>query len=257
MKKRITLSILGILIIGAGIFFYVATKPLPAKAPGTADASGLSGTTYIEHATYYDITVNYASSTPLLAKVGAAANTSAVVAMKKFASDTITQFKTDGNFTHLTPADVKTMGFGDGRKEKLQIVYMIASSPRTISYIDMIYEDTLGAHGNTFFKTFTFDTTTGASLTLADIFLPGSDYLSNLSQISRAKLPGIIGDGAQVDMIAEGTKPEAASFSNFFFDGKEFVVLFSPYEVAAYAAGPQTLRIPLSDLTSILKPEYR
>ena len=57
-------------------------------------------------------------------------------------------------------------------------------------------------------------------------------------------------------MINMGTTPEEVSFENFYFDGNDLVILFAPYQVAAYAAGPQTLRIPLSELASILKPEY-
>lgn len=257
MKKDTIIGIVIILIILAGIIFYAATKPLPAKAPGTTDVSGLSGTTYVEHAAYYDIAVNYASSTPLLAKVSAAADASAVALMKNFVSGTIAQFKTDGNFANLTAEDIKIMGLGKDRKEKLQIAYLIASSPHTVSYIFTVYEDTLGAHGNTFFHTFTFDTTTGALVTLADIFTPDSNYLAKLSAISRAKLPSVIGDGADVKFIEGGTTSDEKNFANFFFDNKDFVILFDPYAVAPYSFGPQTLRIPLSELSSILKPEYR
>ena len=147
------------------------------------------------------------------------------------------------------------MGFDKGRKETLQITYLIASSAHTVSYIFTIYEDTLGAHGNTFFHTFTFDTGTGASLSLADIF--SSSYLDTLSSISRTKLPSVIGDDADPAFINNGTTPDEKNFENFFFDNRDFVVLFAPYQVAAYADGPQTLRIPLSELSSILKPEYR
>ena len=177
--------------------------------------------------------------------------------MQDFVSDTITQFKTDGNFANLTPTDITTMGFDQGRKEKLQIVYLIASSPHTVSYIFTIYEDTLGAHGNTLFKTFTFDTTTGAPLALADLFSPSADYLDALSSISRAKLPAILGSSADTTFITNGTTPEDTNFANFFFDNHQLVILFAPYAVGPYTAGPQTLYIPASELSTILKPEYQ
>ena len=257
MKKGTALGIIVILIALTGILFYAATKPFSANAPGTGDASALSGNKYIEHAPYYDIATNYASSTPLLDGAGPAANAAAVTSMKKFVSDAITQFKIDGNFANLTAADVKTMGFDQGRKETLQITYLIASSINTVSYIFTTYEDTLGAHGNTFFHTFTFSTNTGTELALADIFTPGVSYLDTLSSIARAKLPGVIGTSADMTFITNGTTPKEKNFENFFLDNHDLVIVFDPYAVAPYSSGPQTLRIPVSDLANILKPEYR
>lgn len=257
MKKETVIGAIALIVIVGGIIFYAATTPSPVKTPATGDTSTLSGTSHVEHAEYYDIAVNYPSSTPSLSSVGASADAAAVAQMKQFVADTIAQFKTDGNFANLTAADIKTMGLGPDRKETLQIKYLIASSPRTVSYIFTTYMDTLGAHGNTFFHTFTFDTSTGAPLALADIFAPGSDYLATLSSISRAKLPAVIGNGADTGMIANGTTPDEKNFANFFFDNKDFVILFDPYAVAPYSAGTQTLRIPVSELAAILKTPYR
>lgn len=254
MNKDTIIGAIVLIIIFVGIIIYAAFRPAPAKAPGTVEnAPALLGGGYVEHAQYYDIAANYASSTPLAEP----ANSAAVALMKSFISDSIVQFKTDGNFANLTPADIATMGFDQGRKETLQITYLIGSSPRTVTYIYTTYMDTLGAHGNTFFHTFTFDTVTGAPLGLADIFSPGADYLGKLSAESRAKLPGVIGQGYDMNFIKDGTTPDEKNFVNFFFDNRELVILFPPYQVAPYSFGPQTLRIPLSDLTSILKPEYK
>ena len=249
MRKETALgAIAGALILG-GVIFYAATRPATSQAP----ASPLGGTSYVEHSQYYDIAANYASSTPL----AGSANTTAVVQMKQFVSDTIAQFKTDGNFASLTAADITTLGLDRGRKETLEIKYLMASSPRTASYIFTVYEDTLGAHGNTFFHTFTFDKATGASLALGDLFTPGSGYLATLSALSRAKLPKIIGDNGNAQMLESGTTPDAKNFSDFFFDNHNLVVLFDPYKVAPYSSGPQTLYIPTSELGSLLKTEYR
>lgn len=253
MQKDTLIGFAVVIIIIAGIVLYAALRPVPAKAPGIEATNTLPENGYVEHAQYYDIAANYATSTPLQEP----ANTSAVTLMKNFVSDTIAQFKTDGNFANLTPEDIKMMGFDQGRKETLQIVYLIASSPHTVSYIFTIYEDTLGAHGNTFFHTFTFDTETGAPLALADIFSLGVDYLNTLSSLARAKLPAIIGPDADATFIKNGTTPEEKNFANFFFDNQELVFIFPPYQVGPYTAGTQTLRIPLSELSTILKPGYR
>lgn len=252
MQKSTLFGIAVLCIILGGIGFYAATRPRVTVAPTTLPENG-----YSEHATYYDIAANYATSTPLLTEVGPGANATAVALMETFVGDTISQFKTDGNFANLTASDIHTMGLDKGRKETLQITYLIASSPHTVSYIYTTYMDTLGAHGNMFFHTFTFDTTTGAPLTLADLFTPGADYLGVLSTTARAKLSGVIGGTVDTGMIASGTTPDEKNFSNFFFDNKDFVILFDPYAVAPYSSGPQTLRITASALGNILKSEYR
>lgn len=250
MQKSTVFGAIAIIIILGLILFYAASRPKQALAPKTS--TSLPASPYIEHTQYYDIAANFATSTPL----SGAANTRAVSEMKQFVADTIDQFKKDGNFANLTPEDVKTLGFDQGRKEKLQIMYLIAPTERTVTYVFTIYLDTLGAHGNTFFRTFAYDTQTGASLSLGDLFKPGTDYLDTLSTLSAQKLPALIGEGADIGMIKDGTTPDAKNFENFFFDGNDFVILFPPYAVAAYAAGPQTLRIPTSELSNILKPEY-
>lgn len=253
MKRDTLIGVTVLAVALAAVAAYALLRPLPAKAPGNVtDTSNLPAGSYAEHAQYYDIAANYATSTPL-APANPAADASAIALMKNWVADTIEQFKTDGGFAAFTNRDISMLG---GRKETLQVVYLIASSPHTVSYIYTVYTDMLGAHGNTLFHTFMFDTRTGAPIALADLFTPGSPYLDTLSSIARSNLPAVIGEGAPADMLANGTTPDAKNFQNFFFDNKDFVLLFDPYQVAPYAAGPQTLRIPTSDLPG-LRPDYR
>lgn len=254
MYKKLLVLFALLLVLTAGIAFFLSKKP--AVAPTKPSALVTPATGFDEHADYYDITTDYATSTPLLATLGATADASARSTMLGFVTDTIAAFKSNGKFDSLTAEDIKTMGFDQSRKESLDITFKTASGPRTISYIFTVYEDTLGAHGNTFFKTFTFDMTTGALLSLSDVF-GASDYLTTLSSISRAKLPGVIGEFAEADFIKAGTTPVADNFSNFYFEGTNFVLAFPPYAVAPYAAGPQTLRIPRATLATSLRAEYR
>jgi len=240
------LGCLFIVIFLGGIIFYAAVRP-SGKNSVAIETPKLGATNYIEHNANYDIAVNYASSTPLLSSVGSSANENAVAVMKKFVSDTVVQFKTD----------LGLGGVQSDKKKSLQITYLIGSSYHTVSYIFTIYENTGGAHNNMFFRTFTFNTSTGTSLALSDIFVQGDSYLNALSTISRAELPDVIGSGADTSFINKGTTPEDLNFQNFFFDNQYLVILFPPYQVGSYAAGPQTLRIPLSKLSNILKPEYK
>ena len=256
MQRNTLVGVLAFSLLFAGVVFYTLAKPHAAKAPGTPEAAS-SGITlplngYTERTPYYDIAANYPTTTPLSDQ----ANSTALGLMKDFVGSTITEFKTSNTLGSITPETAKSLGIDQGRKESLQITYLIASSPRTVSYIFTTYTDTLGAHGNIFFHTFTFDTKTGAALSLADLFTPNAPYLTTLSSLSRAQLPSIIGTGADTQTIANGTTPVNANFENFFLDNTYLVILFAPYQVASYAAGPQTLRISISTLANILKPEY-
>jgi hypothetical protein len=225
------------LIVGWG-----ALRPAPQATPVTGS--------YSEHTAYYDIDAVYATSTPL--KSGTEA---AVGDMQNFIIDTAKAFK--GEFEHLTAEEAAFIGIREDRKPRLEISYATGAGPHTVSYMYAIYADTLGAHGNTTYKTFTFDPTSGKNLTLADLFIPEADYLKALSQLSRAKLPAVMGEYAVTSDIDRGTEPKEENFSNFFLTPSELVILFPAYQVAAYAAGPQALRISLAELTSILKPEYK
>ncbi|OGG48817.1 hypothetical protein A2678_00335 [Candidatus Kaiserbacteria bacterium RIFCSPHIGHO2_01_FULL_53_31] len=250
MRTHTALGILALLVVVGVIVFYAASRPTSVRAPVPSS--------YSEHTQYYDITAQLATSTPLLQSAGVKADAVAVTLMKNFVSETIVQFKTDGNFANLTSEDIQTLGLDQGRKETLQINHVIASGAHTVSYIYTIYTDTLGAHGNTYYRTFTFNLEDGEPLLLSDLFVKDSPYLETLSVQGRSMLPDIIGvDMYDENMAKAGTEPETINFENFFLDDISLVILFPPYAVAAYAAGPQTLAIPTSELKDILKPEFQ
>ncbi len=208
-----------------------------------------------EHAAYYDITTMYPSGTALKASAGATADAKAVAVLKGFVQNEIERFKENGNFANLTPEDIKIQGLDAGRKYVLDISYKTHASPHTLSYVFAIEQDTLGAHPNTFYRTFTFDSVSGSGLVLGDIFT--GDYLSMLSKVSRAKLPKVIGSSADADMISAGTTADEENFQTFFLEGKNFVLLFPAYQVGPYALGPVTLSIPLTELSTALKAKYK
>lgn len=233
----------------AALALYVAVKPGTTHAPGAPNAGeGASLPTggYSEHAPSYDIAANYPATTTLQGP----ANGAAVALMRDFVAQTIRDFK-------ASEANASAPQAGTP-KRSVEIAYLIGSSAHTLSYIFTVYERGGGAHDALSFRTFVFDASTGAHLSLGDLFVPGAPYLDTLSRIARERLPGILGAGRSSDAaISRGIVPNEENFSNFFFDNNYFVVLFSPSQVASYSLGPQTLRIPLSDLSDILKAPYR
>ncbi|MDB4991806.1 MAG: hypothetical protein JWL75_51 [Parcubacteria group bacterium] len=234
-----------------------SSTPVTATTTASVPAPALHIT---EHAAYYDVDMEYPSATPLVA-VSAAANAQAVATMKAAMQQVVDQFKKDGGFATLTPNDVQMMGL-DQRKEALSSEYKTYIGARTVSYSFLIYEDTLGAHPNGFFQTFTFDTKTGAQLSLGDIFLPSIPYLERVSNRARTDLPGIIGKMSggtftDTDSIKMGTAPTKDNFSTFYISGKNLVIVFPPYQVGPYALGTVEDPIPLAQLADSLKAEYR
>lgn len=274
MKKTfiIFFAIIAAIAVGEGLYItYPSWSPLlswftgPQKtATSTSEeASALVPAQHIdEHGQYYDITSVYPGETTLKKTAGASADARAVALLKGFIEDQIAQFKKDGNFANLTPQDVTMQGLDQGRKYLLNIDYKTYAGAKTVSYVFTLEQDTLGAHPNAFYRTFTFDSKTGANLELSDLFT--GDYLGALSKLSRAKLPPIIAARESVSvseldpsMMNSGTTPDAANFQAFYIDGAKFVIVFPPYQVGPYVLGPLSLPIPFSELSANLKTKYK
>ncbi len=105
-------------------------------------------------------------------------------------------------------------------------------------------------HPNGYYRTFTFDTKSGAALELGDLFAPGASYLDTLSRIARAKLPAQIATAENVSVSEvdthfhhQGTVPEEDSFQNFYLEGSNLVIIFPSYQVGPYVLGVVSLTI--------------
>ncbi|HEY0011119.1 MAG TPA: DUF3298 domain-containing protein [Candidatus Paceibacterota bacterium] len=213
---------------------------------------------------YYEIDASYPSATPLRETAGLDADADAVALMKSFEVNTIEGFKEANNLGSMTPEQFAEFSFGRDVSFAMTIDYKLIESPKTISYSYAIYQDTLGAHPNTYYRTFTFDRQTGENIHLDELFAPGMPYLERLSSRTRADLPAIMAKMAgiradEVDRgnIESGTLPIADAFQNFVIDAGTLRVIFPPYQVGPYAFGTLEVPIPLTDLRDILSPQYR
>jgi signal peptidase I len=105
------------------------------------------------------------------------------------------------------------------------------------------------AHPFATIETFNFDERTGRLIKLADLFQPGSDWLSVLSQECRSLLAAVaavgpIGTGS-------GTSPVASNFSAWALTPWGLSIQFQEYQVGPYADGQPTIMIPFSALRSV------
>lgn len=99
--------------------------------------------------------------------------------------------------------------------------------------------------------TFNFDVQTGERIQLADLFQPGSDWLSVLSEESRTLLPPVIGQDSLPGMLGAGTAPSASNFKAWALTSWGLSITFQEYQVGIYADGQPTILIPFSALQSV------
>ncbi|HVW71677.1 MAG TPA: RsiV family protein [Candidatus Paceibacterota bacterium] len=253
-----------LIIIVIGLCWYAFSHP-PApmpENPGQATSTPIGNATGPAHITesaeFYTVDTQYPSET-VLAGLPDSADVNAVALMKQWEMDSITEYKK--SWTNLG-ADFEQHLRDEHLKGSFTITYETHQSPHTVTYVYTIFSDTLGAHPNTTYKTFTFDTTNGQNLSLAMLFNPGTNYLKWFSDYSRAQLPAMIAAREQVDvsqvdqsMLNAGTTADAANFADFYLDGSNVVILFPPYAIGPYVLGSTQLVIPASQIPG-LKSQY-
>ena len=109
------------------------------------------------------------------------------------------------------------------------------------------------AHGEDDVVTFDFDTATGRSYRLADLFTPKSAWLRRLSALSRLllrRLPGFA-PLTEPQWLDSGITPVASNFSAWALTPFGLEITFQDYQVAAYAAGTPSILVPYGDLGAL------
>ncbi|MBP9710942.1 MAG: DUF3298 domain-containing protein [Candidatus Pacebacteria bacterium] len=209
---------------------------------------------------YYTIMVEEPATTLLTSE---SADTKARQTMHDALVAVVAQFKNDSGLESLTPEDIEIQGLGEDRKYALGGEYDEYQGKSTVSYVYRIYMDTLGAHPNHFYHTFTFDEA-GNELMLQDIFAAGAPYLTRLSEEAYKKVVEELTVRANGEVYPEmedtvrmGTAPSPEALQFFYLTETDLHLLFPPYQVAAYAAGSFDIAIPLSELGDVLKAEYQ
>lgn len=102
------------------------------------------------------------------------------------------------------------------------------------------------AHGLTITKSLTFDTQTGKSYTLQELFKPGSNYTRVLSRIVRKQI-----EARDIQLLVDfpGISPD----QDFYIADKALVLYFQPYEITAGYIGLPMFPISVYELQDIIK----
>ncbi|MBV9242920.1 MAG: DUF3298 and DUF4163 domain-containing protein [Acidobacteria bacterium] len=160
----------------------------------------------------------------------------------------------------FTAADIKSEPADMGNY--LDIGYSVEYADDSLVSISYSTDEfTGGAHGNQGFFTLTYDLKTGKEVRLADLFKPGAAYLKTIASYAakdlQARKDPDSGEnmGLATDIFADGVKPTADNFQFWAMTKKGLLVLFPPYQVAAYAYGPQQVIVPYSALKGIVRAD--
>ena len=104
------------------------------------------------------------------------------------------------------------------------------------------------AHPGHYSITLNYDLASGREIALAELFVPGSNYLQTLSDISKTQLAT---RDIAFDSFSSGANPLPENFNRWNISVDGLVITFDEYQVAPYAAGPQLVVIPFSELQGI------
>lgn len=142
-------------------------------------------------------------------------------------------------------------------------------SDLTISYTVVLAQDDLvsvdfevssyfqgAAHPNSYSETFNYDLKNGKQLKLADLFKPGAKYLQAIANYCIADLKKQATEkGLMAEEIEKGAAAKADNYQGWTITRRGLGIYFDPYQVGPYAAGPQFVLVPYSDLKDLISPE--
>lgn len=100
--------------------------------------------------------------------------------------------------------------------------------------------------------TLNYDLGQGKELALADLFLPNSNYLEVISNYSIAELSK---QPFFDSSFSTGAGPTPENYRNWNITPESLLITFDEYQVAPYAAGPQKVMVPYSELRALINPQ--
>lgn len=102
------------------------------------------------------------------------------------------------------------------------------------------------ANGRTIVKALTFDTETGKSYSLGELFKPGSDYVKKLSDIIKVQIRE---RGIQLIAPFDSIKPD----QDYYISDKVLVIFFQETEITPHYYGPPMFPISVYEIQDIIR----
>ena len=110
------------------------------------------------------------------------------------------------------------------------------------------------AHPNPYSHVLNYDLKNGKQLKLSDLFKPGAKFLQTIATYCIADLKKQQKD-LPVDQIEEGAAAKSDNYTNWTITRRGLGITFDAYQVAPYAAGPQFVLVPYSNLKDLINPD--
>jgi hypothetical protein len=107
-------------------------------------------------------------------------------------------------------------------------------------------------HPQPYSMTLNYDLKAGRALSLSDLFKPRSNYLQVISGYAIKTLTKKLGDNSDHESVEHGAAPSSENFKSWSLTRRGLSITFDPYQVAAYAFGPQVVVIPYASLRSVI-----
>lgn len=122
-----------------------------------------------------------------------------------------------------------------------------SDTTRSVSF--EVYQNLGGAHPDTWYKTFNYDTVRKRPITFDDLFAPGSNPLNAVLPIVQRKLSTETGM-AQPVSLDDGMDP--SRYRNFAVTPTDLIFFFGRGELMAGAAGARTVYVPRSAIPPLM-----
>lgn len=149
----------------------------------------------------------------------------------------------------LTNYLIHEQGYPQNPQTESSGYYEIKTNERDVLSLSLLnYAYSGGAHGLTLIRSLTFDTTTGQSYQLQDLFKPGSNYVQRLSDIIRGQI-----EKREIILLDEFI--EIRPDQDFYIADKALVIYFQLYELTAYAYGFPYFPISVYELRDMIRED--
>jgi hypothetical protein len=167
-------------------------------------------------------------------------------------------FIEEANSLELTAEAIAESGFGKSGLYLNYAVYLLTDDYISLSLESSIYNSG-AAHPYSYTEVFNYDVKNKKDILLVDMFVPDTMFWEAISATVIPKIKDKLykDEFADENWISEGAGPDSKNFEAFNITENGFVFHFFPYQVAAYAAGPQAIEVKFEELGAILMPGWQ
>lgn len=231
MKKNPTTILIFLIILTAGIYFFISHSKRPQ------DVLSMRTKTIFEQTDLYKIRAEY----PQFDQVPQGFNRE----IESFVTDRIDQFKKNNILSREMRKKIISPDEPMPEPVEGPWPFNLTWSAQQLNarYISLAMRMSSfegGANEIQEIKTFNYDLTKKKPVTLVDLFPGKPDYLKMISDYAKKDLTDQLNNqNVPTDFITSGTEPKEENFSRFVFNDDKIIFYLPRYQVAPGAAGEQ------------------